>query len=355
MGARTCCVPRTTRSPLITIALPTEISTVLSQLPVLGLYTSKSPPSDFSIICVATPSAVGSPSVPNLARPAVFNDTIYFGSNGYWLGDTYGAKFTGNAGFGAASSQNTKVYVIGTGTSAISAVNTNASDAIYSGIFQVTQSGGASAAVYGNITSSAGGLGSAAVRGDNSSTTSSEHYGGYFTAYGGSLGYGVAARGGEADLYAYSTGRVDVAESSDLGTPQSGDGRYGGKTDGFPYYVNDAGYEFQLARVDTTQDLTETSGAVSWNYAAGSSAIVTIDETTVITITNMPEGAEGTIRIVQGDSGDDNVTFVLSGKTVEWRGDDSDLTDASGGVDYISLKVVGDYLGVTLGSNYTAQ
>jgi len=69
----------------------------------------------------------------------------------------------------------------------------------------------------------------------------------------------------------------------------------------------------------------------------------------------MPDGAEGTIRIVQGDSGDDNVTFVLSGTTVEWRGDDSDLTDTASGVDYVSLKRMGSYLGVTLGSNYVTQ
>jgi len=103
------------------------------------------------------------------------------------------------------------------------------------------------------------------------------------------------------------------------------------------------------------QTLTETAGAIAWDMSSGSKAKVTIDETSVITITNMPEGAEATIRIVQGDAGDDNVTFVLSGATVEWRGDDTDLTDASGAIDYISVVNMDGFLGVTLGSGYVTQ
>jgi hypothetical protein len=103
------------------------------------------------------------------------------------------------------------------------------------------------------------------------------------------------------------------------------------------------------------QTLTETAGAVSWDMSKGLKAKVTIDETTVITITNMKVGAEATIRIVQGDSGDDNVTFVLSGATVEWRGDDQDLTNGSGKVDYVSLANMDGILGVTLGRNYVTQ
>ena len=109
------------------------------------------------------------------------------------------------------------------------------------------------------------------------------------------------------------------------------------------------------AYATNVQTLTETAGAVAWDMSSGSKAKVTIDETSVITITNMPVGAEATIRIVQGDAGDDNVTFVLSGATVEWRGDDTDLTDASGAIDYISVVNMDGFLGVTLGSNYVTQ
>jgi hypothetical protein len=108
-----------------------------------------------------------------------------------------------------------------------------------------------------------------------------------------------------------------------------------------------------LAQTVTT--LTETAGAVSWNYNDGNSATVTIDETTVITMSNVPDGGEGTIAITQGDAGDDDVTFVHAGLTVKWRGDDQELTDTSGAIDLVSYKRLGSNLFLTLGSNYVTQ
>lgn len=104
-----------------------------------------------------------------------------------------------------------------------------------------------------------------------------------------------------------------------------------------------------------TQALIEISGAVAWNYLNGSSASVTIDEPTVITLSNVPDGAEGNIYIVQGDSGNDNVTFAHSGLTVKWRGGDKDLTDAAGSYDVVSFWRAGSILFVTLGSDYINQ
>ena len=103
------------------------------------------------------------------------------------------------------------------------------------------------------------------------------------------------------------------------------------------------------------QSLTETSGAVAWNYASGSSAVVTIDEPTLITLSNVPDGATGNIAIVQGDSGDDDVTFAHTGLTVKWRNNDKELTDTSGAYDVISFWRAGNILFLTLGSNYINQ
>jgi hypothetical protein len=105
----------------------------------------------------------------------------------------------------------------------------------------------------------------------------------------------------------------------------------------------------------TTQNLTETSGAVTWDTDDGIHAAVTIDETTVITLSNVIDGQTGNIAITQGDSGDDNVTFVHAGLTVKWRGNDTDLTNLSGAIDVISYWRGGSILYVTLGSNYTTQ
>jgi len=104
-----------------------------------------------------------------------------------------------------------------------------------------------------------------------------------------------------------------------------------------------------------TQSLTETSGAVTWDMSMGAHVEVTIDEETVTTITNMPNGVVSNIVVTQGDSGDDNMLFSISGCTVKWRGNDTDLTDASGAVDIISLLRIGSVVYVTLGSDYTEQ
>jgi hypothetical protein len=61
------------------------------------------------------------------------------------------------------------------------------------------------------------------------------------------------------------------------------------------------------------------------------------------------------IDVMQGDAGDDNVTFVAGGYTVNWRADDQDLTDDSGLYDVISLKVKGTVISVTWGGPYVAQ
>ena len=103
------------------------------------------------------------------------------------------------------------------------------------------------------------------------------------------------------------------------------------------------------------QTLTETAGAVSWDMSLGSRAKVTIDETSVITITNMLEGAEATIIIIQGDADDDNATFVLSGATVKWRGNDEDLTNTSGAYDKIKLTNMDGILITDLDKNYINQ
>lgn len=103
------------------------------------------------------------------------------------------------------------------------------------------------------------------------------------------------------------------------------------------------------------QSLTETAGAVAWDYADGAKASVTIDETTVITITNFPDGMTADISIIQGDADDDDVTFVHAGLTVKWRGNDKELTDTNGADDGISLLRIGSILRVTLGSNYITQ
>ena len=109
----------------------------------------------------------------------------------------------------------------------------------------------------------------------------------------------------------------------------------------------------------TFQTLTETAGAVAWDVSSGAEAVVTIDETSVITITNMPSTSTEVvylgIAVTQGDAGDDNVTFVASGYSVFWRDDDQDLSDASGVYDEISLKVVGTKISVTWGGPYVAQ
>ncbi|MCK5606183.1 hypothetical protein KAR91_30065, partial [Candidatus Pacearchaeota archaeon] len=107
----------------------------------------------------------------------------------------------------------------------------------------------------------------------------------------------------------------------------------------------------------TVQTLTETAGAVAWDVSSGAEAGVTIDETSVITITNIPSTGVVYlgIAVTQGDAGDDNVTFVASGYSVFWRDDDQDLSDASGVYDEISLKVVGTKISVTWGGPYVAQ
>jgi hypothetical protein len=203
-------------------------------------------------------------------------------------------------GIGTASTA-TEAAVITTSTlgTSLAVTNTSSTSSINGIVSQVNNSSSASNAIYG--LNSGGGVGSTAIKGSNTSSTSSAHYGGDFSATSGSLGYGIAASGGEADIYAKTTGRIDVEESSDLGTPQSGIGRFGFKTDGLPYGINDAGTEYVLA--NGVKNSPSSSTSYTENYTEGDFIVLPqMTGATSVTVQNIPDGATGTISVQQGSS-----------------------------------------------------
>jgi hypothetical protein len=186
------------------------------------------------------------------------------GGGSLWTEDTNGITYaSGNVGINAASSAIYDLNVVGANTT--------------TGFFQNTNTGSAIEAIRGHTT--AGGLASSAVTGVNSSTTTSEHFGGIFSATAGTNGIGVEGQGGEADFRANDSGTYESKEQASTATPQSGYGSFYFKTDGKAYAKNDAGTEY---------DLTQSGGTSPWTDG-GTFLYPTNDEDIQLSHTDAPQ------------------------------------------------------------------
>jgi hypothetical protein len=178
-----------------------------------------------------------------------------------WTVDVNGVNYqTGNVGVGTESASHSGLSVVNDYTFAGLYVRNNIATGNVYGIHSTVMSTGSSNAIAGYVNN--GGVNSAAVRGTNSSTTTELHYGAVFESALGSNGIAVSARGGLVDIQSGLTGIIQTKErASSSDTPISGFGNWYFKDDGLPYGMNDAGTEYDLTGVSTTNFPTAPSSA----------------------------------------------------------------------------------------------
>ena len=253
--------------------------------------------------------------------------TTAIAGSSLWSTDANGIVYNAdNVGIGVASSASARLKVTAdTDDVAIQGIGSGASQYAIQGSYSGTGTAGAgqfasSSTGAGTLgisgTISAGGSGSSGVKGVNTSTTTSLHYGGYFESNQGTNGIGVYLDGELADVRLNGSGIASFKEVASTATPPTGYGDIYFKTDGLPYAKDDAGTEYDLSATGSTptrQTLLTNDATLDFTTASGTWAEIDgMQQTTTLTFTVAPDFTEGLIRVTQDGTGGWGLTIAES-------------------------------------------
>jgi len=104
------------------------------------------------------------------------------------------------------------------------------------------------------------------------SAASGTVYAGLFQATNSSSGIGIVSSGGLWDFHGASSGVIGTKEASTFATPSSGNAIWYAKSDGLPYFKNDAGTEYSLIKAYSVN-----SGAPSSSGDTGTAGEIRYD------------------------------------------------------------------------------
>jgi len=91
---------------------------------------------------------------------------------------------------------------------------------------------------------------------------------------------------------------------------------------------------------------------VTWDMSLGNNAVVTIDDSRTLAITNIQNGDVGIIKVIQGTGGSRTLTLPANSKVINGGAGAVTLSTGVGDEDFISFVYDGTDYNWNLGVNY---